>query len=122
MNKNLVKISSILMIIAVLLTFMTPVFAAWGGMDPTGISAEDSAGQASVKSVAGKIIGFIRNIAVAAAVIIIMVLGVKYMLGSVEQKAEYKKSMIPLIVGILLVAAASQLAKMLFNMFSGVSV
>ena len=30
----------------------------------------------------------IRNIAAIAAVIIIMVLGVKYMLGSVEEKAE----------------------------------
>ena len=46
----------------------------------------------SIMTQAGKIMGMIRNIAIIASVIIIMVLGIKYMLGSVEEKAEYKKS------------------------------
>ena len=45
-----------------------------------------------------------------------MVLGVKYMLGSVEEKAEYKKSFVPLIVGIVLVVAATAIASFIFNM------
>ena len=65
---------------------------------------------------AGKIMATIRNIAVIAAVIIIMILGIKYMLGSVEEKAEYKKSFMPLIVGIVLVVAATAIASFIFGM------
>ena len=58
----------------------------------------------------------IRNIAVIASVIIIMVIGVKYILGSVEEKAEYKKTFLPLIIGIILVVAATSIASFIFNM------
>ena len=60
--------------------------------------------------------GLIRNIAIIASVIILMVLGVKYMLGSVEEKAEYKKSFIPLIIGIILVVSATTIASFIFGM------
>lgn len=60
--------------------------------------------------------GMIRNVAIVASVIIIMVLGVKYMLGSVEEKAEYKKSFMPLIIGIVLVVSATTIAAFIFNM------
>lgn len=60
--------------------------------------------------------GMIRNVAIVASVIIIMVLGVKYMLGSVEEKAEYKKSFMPLIIGIILVVSATTIAAFIFNM------
>lgn len=38
------------------------------------------------------------------------------MLGSVEEKADYKKSFIPLIIGIILVVAAASIATFIFNM------
>ena len=60
--------------------------------------------------------GLIRNIAVIAGVLLIAVLGVKYMLGSVEEKAEYKKSFMPLIVGAVVVMAATQIATMIFSL------
>ena len=60
--------------------------------------------------------GLIRNISVVASVIILMILGVKFMLGSVEEKAEYKKSFMPLIIGIILVVSATTIATFIFNM------
>ena len=44
-----------------------------------------------------------------------MVLGIKYMMGSAEEKAEYKKTFIPYIVGALLLFAASALVGVLYN-------
>ena len=38
------------------------------------------------------------------------------MLGSVEEKAEYKKSFMPLIIGIILVVSATTIAAFIFNM------
>lgn len=71
----------------------------------------------TLKDKAGTILAYIRNIAAIAGVIIISILGVKYIVGSVEQKAEYKKNFMPLIVGILIVVLAAQIAKMLFSVF-----
>ena len=41
------------------------------------------------------------------AVIALIVLGIKYMMGSVEEKAEYKKTMMPYVIGALMVFGAS---------------
>ena len=39
----------------------------------------------------------------------------KYMLGSVEEKADYKKSFIPLIIGVTIVFAATSIANLLLG-------
>lgn len=112
MNKT-VKILTIILLAIVLVTFSTNVFAA--ELVPGNVVATygDTGG---LETSAGKIMGAIRNIAVIASVIIIMILGVKYMLGSVEEKADYKKSFVPLIVGIVLVVSATSIATFIFNM------
>lgn len=112
MKKTLKVISAILLVI-MMLSFATTVLGA--EVKPTQINPVygDSS---KLVTTAGKIMGMIRNIAVIASVIIIMILGVKYMLGSIEEKAEYKKSFMPLIIGIILVVAASSIATFIFNM------
>ena len=114
--KKTMKILTILLLAIVLITFTTNVFAAGAALDPKDLSATYGASDGGLKDKAGKIMGMIRNVAAIAAVIIIMVLGVKYMLGSVEEKAEYKKSFMPLIIGIILVVAATTIASFIFNM------
>ena len=115
--KKTVKILTILLIVITLLTFTTTVFAEGTALKPTDLSGKVSYGDSTaLQTKAGKIMGMIRNVAVIASVIILMVLGVKYMLGSVEEKAEYKKSFIPLIVGIVLVVSATAIASFIFNM------
>ena len=114
--KKTVKIIAILLLAITLITFSTTVFAE--KISPDSISASYSGDTSLLTTKAGKIMGMIRNVAAIAAVIILMVLGVKYMLGSVEEKAEYKKSFIPLIVGIVLVVSATAIATFIFNMAS----
>ena len=41
------------------------------------------------------------------------------MMGSAEEKAEYKKTMIPYLVGAILVFAASTIANFVYNFVSG---
>lgn len=111
--KKSIKVIIMLLIVLMFIAFATNSFAAEikpGDLTP---SYGDDGGLASK---AGQIMGLIRNISVIAAVIIIMILGVKFMLGSVEEKAEYKKSFMPLIIGIILVVAATTIASFIFNM------
>lgn len=113
--KKTMKILTVLLLAIILITFSTNVFAAKGqAVTPSGLEEKLDYGSTSdtesLMTKAGQVMGLIRNVAIIAAVIIIMVLGVKYMLGSVEEKAEYKKSFMPLIIGIVLVVAASSIA------------
>lgn len=112
--KKTMKILTILILAVMLITITTNVFAA--EIEPGKLQATYSGDTTELQNKAGKIMGMIRNIAVIASVIIIMVLGVKYMLGSVEEKAEYKKSFMPLIIGIILVVSATAIASFIFNM------
>lgn len=111
--KKSMKIIMMLLIVLVLIVCTTNVFAAEISPSQLTPTYGDDGGMAAK---AGQIMGLIRNVAVIASVIIIMILGVKFMLGSVEEKAEYKKSFMPLIVGIILVVAATTIATFLFNM------
>ena len=109
MNKT-VKIITILLLAIMIINFLTNITMAADDLLEPGNLSPTAVNTGNLESTAGKVMGFIRNIAVIASVIILMVLGVKFMLGSVEEKAEYKKSFMPLIVGIVLVVAATSIA------------
>jgi len=56
---------------------------------------------------AGIVLGFIRNIGAIVSVLGIAVLGLRYMWGSLEQKANYKETMFPFIIGIAMTVGAT---------------
>lgn len=75
-----------------------------GDYKPGSIDPGDTT---QIVSKANKILGAITVIGIIASVATLTILGIKYMLGSVEEKAEYKKSMIPYIIGVFLLLATS---------------
>lgn len=66
------------------------------------------------------IIGTIVTAGVVISVITLLVLGIKYMIGSVEEKAEYKKSMIPYIIGAILLFASSSIVGLIADIVTNV--
>ena len=68
-----------------------------------------------VTTVSGPIIGVIVAVGIIVAVGGAMILGVKYMLGSVEQKAEYKKTMIPYLIGCVMILFTTQIIKFVYD-------
>lgn len=61
----------------------------------------------AITSKASPIYNTIVVVGIVVSVITLMIIGIKYMVGSVEQKAEYKKTMIPYIIGIVLLLSVS---------------
>lgn len=114
MKKNN-EITYILVLAVILVTITTNVFATDINIkDLNGSSTVDFT-QSGLTAKANDVIALIRNVAIIASVIILMILGVKYMLGSVEEKADYKKSFVPLIIGIVIVVAATSIASFIFS-------
>lgn len=110
--KKISKIVAVILLIMMIFTIIQPVFADQlkpGDLTPTYKATGD------LKDKAGQIMGLIRNVAVIVGVIMLMVIGVKFMLGSAEEKADYKKSLLPLTIGIVVVMLATQIVTMVYN-------
>ena len=110
------KIISIVMIVAMLIALVTPVFA----VDPATIKANES-NTGKITSLGSQIIGIVTTIGSVVAVLVLVVLGVKYMMGSAEEKAEYKKTLLPYIIGAAFVFAASTIASIIFSFANGMT-
>lgn len=57
----------------------------------------------------------VRIVGVIISVIILITIGLKFMFASIEEKAEYKKTLIPYLVGALLLFSGSLLARLIYT-------
>ena len=124
MNKKLVQIFTILMIVIALCSISVSVLAANPAADTTAITPSSINGDAdlktdSISTIGNNVVKILQTVGVVLSVVILIVLGLKYMMGSAEEKAEYKKSMMPYVIGAALIFAASALAQVIYNFFSG---
>ena len=113
MMKVLTALISVLMIVFML---GTTVFA--GAITPDGMTPTYD-GTDGIKTLGQKLMGILQTVGVVVAVLILMILGIKYMMGSAEEKAEYKKTMMPYIVGAILIFGATTIANMIYNFANG---
>lgn len=65
-----------------------------------------------------KIIGVITIVGIIISFVAIMVLGIKYMVGSTEAKAEYKKTMFPMLIGFMLLFGISWIVRIIYDVVS----
>lgn len=73
---------------------------------------------AKISEFAGIIIRFLRNASIIITVLVITILGVKFMLGSVQEKAEYKKAFINIIIGVVFITLVTSIIDVIFSAFT----
>lgn len=71
----------------------------------------DSAGK--IETATSKILTVISNIGIAVSVIMLAILGIKYMIGSVEERAEYKQGLVPYVIGAFILFGVTTVVKIL---------
>ena len=118
MNKRTMKIISIITIVLCILMSLSTCFAA---LTTDSIDTEKTISDDQLAGVGSSIATIVRNVGVVLAVVILMVLGIKYMMGSAEEKAEYKKTMIPYLVGAILLFGASAIAGMVVSLSGSIT-
>ena len=117
MKTKTIKILTMVMTIALMIAMRASVVY---GLTPEELNANASAtGTTQVQTFGQNIMGVIQVLGVVIAVVVLMVLGIKYMMGSAEEKAEYKKTMIPYLVGAILIFAASTIANVVYQFAIG---
>ena len=111
MKKKIINV--VLMVSLVLFVFEFKVLA----VRPSEVLIETQIqGGENLKIVGERILGVILSIGIVLAVIIMIVIGIKYIMGSVDEKAGYKKSMIPYAVGCIILVCAPTIATMVYKM------
>ena len=114
LTKKYIKKVLILFLIIMLLT-STAIFAA---ATPEQITERITIGGSETRQFEGignKILGIVRVIGIIASVGTLMALGIKYMMGSVEEKAEYKKSFKAYIIGAVLVFSIATIGSKVYE-------
>lgn len=80
----------------------------------------NNAATVKVNSVTSNVLGIIQTIGVILSVLILILIGIKYMLGSVEEKAEYKKTLMPYIIGAFLLFTGTLVPNVIYKIVKGV--
>ncbi len=116
--KKLTKILSIVLMVMMVLTLTTGVVRAGDDYEQTvdSIFSDGDADTSNLESVGANIVDIVTTIGIIVAVVVLLVLGIKYMMGSASEKAEYKKTMIPYLIGAILIFGASAIAKAVIQM------
>ena len=124
MKKQVKVISVLLIIVTILATLSSVVLAApnlSGKIDEIA-QGNDSVATDKVVNLGKTIVTIMQTIGIVVAVVVLLVLGIKYMMGSAEEKAEYKKTMIPYVVGAVLIFASTTIVNIVYQLANGLNV
>lgn len=101
----------IVMIIVLMMFCITVSYGSLGVGDLKGNQEE----MTSLTNAGNDVVKVVSTIGIVVSVIVLIALGIKYMLGSVEERAEYKKTLLPYIIGAVLVFSASTIAQIVYD-------
>lgn len=108
--KRIIVIS--ILILLIILIYNNCVYA----ITPNDLNGNTSLiEKTDVINISNSVIYIFSIIGSGVSVVTLIILGIKYMMGSLEQKAEYKKTLMPYIIGAVLIFGASVIAGMIFG-------
>lgn len=124
MSKKKIKINLLMIIILFVIITLSNIFVSQvlatedivnglGGLD--AYKAGSSGTSSSFTSKINNVVGVFRLVGSIVSVIVLVALGIKYMFGSVEERAEYKETMKPYLIGAILVFGISNVTSILYD-------
>ena len=105
-DKKIMKVISIAVIIFLIASAFMPVFAD-DLTDPSQFNPSAGDSGTTVQTAINTILGIVQIVAAGVAVIMLIVLAIKYISASPEGKADVKKTAVQYVVGAVLLFGAS---------------
>lgn len=129
--KNITKIITIILLVTMLLTSIgtisqatEPSKASAGTINPQDFKPSELT--ASDTAVAfrhgGTIVKAFIYVGMVISIVMFMALGLKYMMGSIEEKAEYKKTLVPMLIGTLMIFISGTVVSVIWSIMEKVNV
>ncbi len=116
-NSNSLKLVVIFIMIMGIIFINSYVIAATTdiGLGDLENYAKQQTVSAKFTTKVGTILGVVQMIGSLLSVICLIVLGVKYMMGSIEEKASYKKTLVPYVIGAIMTLGISNLLSIIYQ-------
>lgn len=118
MKKSIKLIVTIVLALMLTFTFAQPIVFAEGVSDITNAIKTNTVDTSSTgaNTVVSNIASWIWWISVVVAVLVLMYTGLKFIFASTQEKAEYKKSLVPIVVGVAVLVFATTIVNLLFSL------
>jgi len=107
--KNKKKFLKIISIVFIIILSYTTISNGFSITDLTGTETD------KFDNIGILILRYFSIVGSGLSIILLIILGIKYMLGSLEEKANYKATMLPYFVGALFVFGASTIAGLIYT-------
>lgn len=122
MRRKSIKILLVLFLILLISVMTIEVFAttsesaidAMKNME--GSDLETSGGNEKVSKILNAILGLVQVAGTGISMIMVAVLGIKYMMAAPSDKADVKKQIAPLVIGAIILFASVNLVNIIANM------
>jgi TrbC/VIRB2 family. len=116
------KVLSLVTIILLVVMILIPTFVMASG-PLENADAYRPSGTIGTKAAqkAGNILNVITVIGIVVGVITLIVIGIKYMVGTVQEKAEYKKTMFSYIIGLVLLISVCSFVQIIYNLTTDIT-
>ncbi len=107
------KIVTLILLLSVIVLGSTNIYGfSLNDVDGTNLP---SSAQKTVDDFGQGIISIITTVGSIISVVALIALGIKYMMGSAEEKAEYKKTLLPYFIGATILFGCSVIAGIIYN-------
>ena len=108
----------ITLILVMCMLILLPFYSYASGGDLGDLNLYNGGGGGSsvrLESMSERILGIIQVIGVVVSVVMLIVIGIKYMVGSIEERAEYKETLKPYIIGAFLLFTGTTVPQLIYQ-------
>lgn len=109
----LILLLTMLFIVLLTNTVNADITIVTGNYDPGNLTKQDTE---AIGNMTGTILAYIKYIGILVSVIVLTIIGIKYMLGSLDEKANYKESMRPYFIGCIVLVSATVIPSLVYDM------
>lgn len=118
MNRNILIRILVLFILSMMLVMQTTyavddIIEAGGSFIKKGEQQQQAIQDSQIKTVSDQIYNILLAIGTVIAVIIGAILGIQFMVGSMDEKAKVKESLIPFVIGCVIIFGAFGIWKLI---------
>ena len=125
MNRNILIRILVLFILSMMLVMQTTyavddIIEAGGGFIKKGEQQQQAIQDSQIKTVSDQIYNILLAIGTVIAGIIGAILGIQFMVGSMDEKAKVKESLIPFVIGCVIIFGAFGIWKLIATILQDV--
>ncbi len=115
------KFIVLILMMALIIIFPLTISATYETQIPTDKYSSSGPSASDVKDMyafGGSIAGVIQIAGTIVSAGALIIIGIRYVIASADEKAEYRERMIPFVIGAILLFGASNLVNIIYKMFS----